>query len=252
MELGGEMRSASGFVGLANQGFSQLTRIGAGSYGTVFRAVRDADGLACVVKQIDMHGLPATKRDAAETEVSLLASLQHPHVVRYHDSFHVDGALHIIMELCDGGDVQAMLARRAAVQRNLEAPAVWALFLQLVLGLDFIHRRHVLHRDLKSANVFLSSCASMEGGYCVKLGDFGVARELGTASMARTLIGTPAYLSPELCEDEPYNQKSDMWALGVILYECLAMGKRPFECVLATVCCSAAAAAVAFRVRSGP
>jgi len=210
-------------------GYSQCKRIGAGSYGTVFRAVRDSDGLRCVLKQVQVLDLPAAKRSAAETEVALLASLQHPHVVRYQDSFHSDGALYIVMELCDGGDLQAMLARRVAAGLELSAAEVWCLFLQVVLGLEFIHRRHVLHRDLKSANLFLSSSAAMEGGYCVKLGDFGVARELGTASYARTLIGTPAYLSPELCEDEPYNQKSDIWALGVVLFECLSMGGRPFE-----------------------
>ena len=206
-------------------GFSGVKRLGAGSFGTVFSAVRNSDGLSCVVKQIQTQGAGTE----AETEVSLLASLQHPHVVRYHDSFHSDGALHIVMECCDGGDMQGMLARRVAAGLELSAAEVWCLFLQLALGLEFIHRRHVLHRDLKTANIFLCSGADESGGYCVKLGDFGVARELGTGSMARTLIGTPMYLSPELCEDKPYDQKSDLWALGVILYECLSMDTRPFD-----------------------
>lgn len=87
-------------------------------------------------------------------------------------------------------------------------------FFQIALALKHVHDKNILHRDLKTQNIFLTK-ASM-----VKLGDFGIAKVLNSETeMARTVIGTPYYLSPELCEDQPYNQKSDIWALGCVLYE---------------------------------
>lgn len=86
-----------------------------------------------------------------------------------------------------------------------------------------MHGEKILHRDIKSMNIFLSNSSS------VKLGDVGIARVMSTQTdYVNTLVGTPYYLSPEQCEDKPYNAKSDIWALGVVLYECCAK-KRPFD-----------------------
>jgi NIMA (never in mitosis gene a)-related kinase len=105
----------------------------------------------------------------------------------------------------------------------LDEERAWNIFLQMASGLHYIHTQRILHRDMKSANVFL--CA----GGKVKIGDLGVARVLGTnTAFARSLVGTPYYLSPELCEDKPYNEKSDVWALGCILYEMLTL-RHPFD-----------------------
>eukprot|EP00753_Platysulcus_tardus_P006157 PLAT14004.2.p1 GENE.PLAT14004.2~~PLAT14004.2.p1 ORF type:complete len:852 (+),score=324.25 PLAT14004.2:327-2558(+) len=96
-------------------------------------------------------------------------------------------------------------------------------FTQLACALNYIHSRRILHRDLKTQNIFLTSSG------VIKLGDFGISKVLSsTASMASTMIGTPYYMSPELCEDAPYNNKSDMWALGCVLYELTTL-TRAFE-----------------------
>eukprot|EP00971_Amphidinium_carterae_P121079 2398304-Amphidinium_carterae.1 len=94
---------------------------------------------------------------------------------------------------------------------------------QTVLALKYIHEKHILHRDIKPSNLFLSGKGS------IKLGDFGVAKELkNTWSVAKTQIGTPHYLSPELCQGQPYSWPSDMWALGCVLYELCAL-QVPFR-----------------------
>jgi len=96
-------------------------------------------------------------------------------------------------------------------------------FTQICLAIKHVHDRKILHRDLKSGNIFLTK------NNHVKLGDFGIARVLDrTATMANTIVGTPYYLSPEIIENKPYNFKSDIWSLGILLYEMCGL-KPPFE-----------------------
>jgi len=91
------------------------------------------------------------------------------------------------------------------------------------LGIQYLHANRILHRDIKTINMFLARDDK------IKIGDLGVARELNqTANMAHTIVGTPYYLSPELCEEKPYNHKSDIWSLGCVLYELCTL-KHPFE-----------------------
>ena len=164
--------------------------------------------------------LSRADQEASLNEVRLLASVDHPRVVRYYDSFVDGGRLHIVMEHCERGDLAMLLEARAGAP--LAEGEVWAHLLQTASGLHHLHSRKVLHRDLKAKNLFLAA----DG---VKIGDLGVARLLGASTeFASTVVGTPYYLSPELCENAPYNEKSDVWALGVVLYEMLAL-RRPFE-----------------------
>jgi len=91
---------------------------------------------------------------------------------------------------------------------------IWKFFIEMCLGIQYLHANRILHRDIKTINMFLTKNDN------IKIGDLGVARELNqTANMAHTVVGTPYYLSPELCEEKPYNNKSDIWSLGCVLYE---------------------------------
>jgi len=116
--------------------------------------------------------------------------------------------------------------------KSLRESVVCNIGLQVILGLHYLHNQKILHRDLKSANVFLKrpmSSSESSKSFDVKIGDLGVAKLLETSTaFAQTIVGTPYYLSPELCSDQPYRDKSDCWALGVLLYECCKM-KHPFE-----------------------
>ncbi|GMI03131.1 hypothetical protein TrRE_jg5845 [Triparma retinervis] len=207
-------------------------KLGSGSFGTVYRAYRLKDGLSYVIKTIQIGELTHTEQLEAINEVKLLASIQSPYVVKYFDSFVENETLYIVMEYCNRGDLKGLLKRRNSKKdTHLESNRCWSLMLQMMLGLYDIHCQKVLHRDMKTANVFLTANPDPDSGprYFVKIGDLGVAKLLGTSTaFANTVVGTPYYLSPELCEDKPYNDKSDVWALGVILYECLTF-KHPFE-----------------------
>jgi serine/threonine protein kinase len=142
--------------------------------------------------------------------------------VEYKESFIDNGMLCILMGFCEGGDLTSQVEQGRQASRHIEEPQILRWLCQALLALQYIHGKHVLHRDLKSSNFFLS-----KGGN-LKMGDFGVATVLScTRALAKTQIGTPSYLSPEVCQDKPYTWPSDIWAMGIILYELCAL-KLPF------------------------
>jgi NIMA (never in mitosis gene a)-related kinase 1/4/5 len=155
----------------------------------------------------------------------MLAKLNHPFIIRHHDSFMADNdILHILMDYAAGGTIYHT-ARKLPAER-LDEDRIWKHAIQTIVGLNYIHSQRIIHRDIKSLNLFLDENDN------VKIGDFGIARALGdNTDMLRTIVGTPFYLSPELCEDKPYGEKSDVWAVGICLVSCLV--SRP-SCVKTT------------------
>ncbi|TDG95839.1 hypothetical protein EPR50_G00244730, partial [Perca flavescens] len=148
--------------------------------------------------------------------------MNHPNIASFITSFHERSSLYIVMEYCDGGDLMKKINMQRGVFFTEEQVVDW--FVQICLGLKHIHDRKVLHRDIKAQNIFLTN-----GGMKAKLGDFGIARMLNnTMELARTCVGTPYYLSPEICESRPYNNKTDIWSLGCVLYEICTL-RHPFE-----------------------
>ncbi|XP_047737422.1 serine/threonine-protein kinase Nek8 isoform X3 [Hyalella azteca] len=155
-------------------------------------------------------------------EVRVLSILRHPFIIHYHNSFNHDSSLMIVMEYAAGGNLQSFLQSRLPSNFLQEQHAV-DLFTQMTLGLQHIHRQNILHRDLKPQNIFMDITHKY-----LKIGDFGISKILSSKSKAFTVVGTPCYLSPELCQNKPYNKKSDVWALGCILYELLTL-KMAFQ-----------------------
>lgn len=194
--------------------YDPIRIIGEGSFGKVY-LMRDKvkRSFACV-KIIKIKNIPKKEREATKVEVDLLRRLNHPNIVRYLDSFlsKSKDSLCICMEYCDGGDLASQIK---AARRNLFSESkILHWFVQLALGLHYMHTTKVLHRDLKTQNVF------MLGNGRLVLGDLGISKVLdGTMDFAQTCIGTPYYMSPEIFKNKPYSFKSDVWALGCVLYE---------------------------------
>jgi NIMA (never in mitosis gene a)-related kinase len=133
----------------------------------------------------------------------------------------------IVMSHCEGGDLASLLRRvkQAGPHALLPEDAVMRWLVQLLLGLNHIHRKAILHRDIKPANVFLSKSRKV-----VRLGDFGIAKKLREDDdLATTVVGTPLYMSPELCQGKPYTYASDIWALGCVAYEMASGGAKAFD-----------------------
>ncbi|KAA0154089.1 hypothetical protein FNF29_02712 [Cafeteria roenbergensis] len=205
--------------------FRVIRSVGKGSFGLALLVQRKSDGQQFVIKQINTTRMSRKERAEVENEVAVLSRLRSPNIVAYVESFHHRGALCIVMEYADGGDLEKTLQKRRG--RLLPEDMVLDWFIQICLALKYVHNRKILHRDLKPANIMLSTSGS--GPPVVKLGDFGIAKVLSnTMELARTAIGTPYYLSPEICREERYNNKSDIWSLGCILYEMCSL-KHAFE-----------------------
>jgi len=206
---------------LGAHGFRILRFLGRGQYGTAHLAESsDTPGREQVVaKVVFLDHLKDKDRALALQEVEVLKRLKHPNVVTHVASFlHSAGhgqALVNVMEYCAGGDLRIWLDSLAQASEPLQEESVLHLFSQMLKGMEYVHSCHILHRDLKTSNMLLD----MEHR-SVKVGDFGIARVLeSTTAVAVTMLGTPYYMSPEVCKGEPYRDKSDMWSLGCVLYE---------------------------------
>ncbi|XP_078520002.1 serine/threonine-protein kinase Nek11 [Lissotriton helveticus] len=191
-------------------------KLGSGSFGTVFLVVdqkaKKGEELK-VLKEIPIGDLNPNETVAASQEAQLLSKLDHPAIVTFYASFLERESFCIITEYCEGGDLDCKIREyKKAGQRFSEGQIVeW--FVQLLLGVHYMHERRILHRDLKTTNIFLKN-------NLVKIGDFGVSRFLmGSCDLATTFTGTPYYMSPEALNHQGYDSKSDIWSLGCILYE---------------------------------
>ena len=205
----------------SSKDFVVLRPIGSGQYGSVHLARRRADQRLYALKDIELpHG--AREAAAVMQETHILASLEHPFIVRYYDSFVELRRLVLVMEYAENGSLHTVLQRHQKLGRPLGEGVLWRYAIQLLVGLHAIHRRRVVHRDIKPHNIFLGA------GDTVKIGDFGVSKLLSsTMPLANTFVGSPGYLAPELCNGEPYDEKADIWAFGVTLIE-LCLLQHPF------------------------
>lgn len=201
--------------------YIKVQKIGEGSFGKAFLVKDKENSQQYVIKEINISKMSNKEREESRREVAVLANMKHPNIVLYRESFEENGCLYIVMDYCEGGDLFKKINAQKGVLFSEDQILDW--FVQICLALKHIHDRKILHRDIKSQNIFLTKDGT------IQLGDFGIARVLNsTVELARTCIGTPYYLSPEICQNRPYNNKSDIWALGCVLYEMCTL-KHAFE-----------------------
>eukprot|EP01063_Lacrimia_lanifica_P012322 TRINITY_DN1893_c0_g1_i1.p1 TRINITY_DN1893_c0_g1~~TRINITY_DN1893_c0_g1_i1.p1 ORF type:complete len:544 (+),score=154.61 TRINITY_DN1893_c0_g1_i1:188-1819(+) len=187
--------------------------IGAGGHATVYRAVRKADGREVALKRfaiMDPAYLPRL-----ENEVMMMKTSTHKNIVAFHATHMHDGALWMAMEFMDAGHVTALLRTVEFTERHI------AYVCRCVLeGLAYLHGSGRIHRDIKSDNVLINAAGD------VKLGDFGFCTALGDGAKRRTVIGTPYWMAPEVIQGQPYNEKADMWSVGILTLE-MCDGEAP-------------------------
>jgi len=200
--------------------------LGEGAYGKVFLA-KDTDGSEVALKEVYVKQEDQLQ-DLCQ-EVILLQSVDHPSIVKCMDSFNVGQKLIIVMEYCPGISLQIFLESGIAKKKwgpdsSMSEPICWEIFLQLALALRYLHvDKNITHRDLSANNVLL-----MPQTLCVKLADFGLAKQTTMTEHMRSVVGTLLYSCPEIVQHQPYTQKADIWALGCLLYK-MATLEDPFS-----------------------
>ncbi|TVY86000.1 G2-specific protein kinase, partial [Lachnellula willkommii] len=230
--------------------YEVLEKIGHGSFGIIRKVRRKQDGQVLCRKEINYVKMSQKEREQLHAEFAILSSLRHPNIVGYYHREHLKSTqdLHLYMEYCGNGDLGRVIKDLTSRRQYAEEGFVWSMFSQLVTALYRCHYGvdppevgsnvmglgntakprqpaggvMILHRDLKPENVFLGEDNS------VKLGDFGLSKIMQSHDFASTYVGTPFYMSPEICAAERYTLKSDIWSLGCIIYE-LCSREPPFN-----------------------
>ena len=203
--------------------FQILSKLGEGAYSTVFKVKRNVDNKIYALKKVKLLNLSDKEKENSLNEVRILASVKSNFVVSYKEAFfdEKDNTLCIVMEFADRGDLFQKIVEHKKSAKFFEESDIWRIFIQLVKGLKALHDLKILHRDMKSANVFLFSNGS------AKLGDLNVSK-VARRGLGYTQTGTPYYASPEVWKDMPYDNKSDVWSLGCVLYEMITL-RPPFR-----------------------
>ncbi|KAK9477729.1 kinase-like domain-containing protein [Lipomyces japonicus] len=231
--------------------------IGKGSFATVYKSVHTGSNTAVAIKSVLREKLNKKLQENLESEIKILKTLNHPHIVAMLDCQQSPSYIHLVMEYCSLGDLSYFLMKRdklnhiplvASMIRKFPNPAGGGLnetvvrhFLkQLASALRFLRDQNLVHRDIKPQNLLLSppprtdqeaidqGLEGRSGLPVLKLADFGFARILPSASMAETLCGSPLYMAPEILRYEKYDAKADLWSVGTVLYE-MSIGMAPFR-----------------------
>ena len=197
-----------------------VEEIASGGMAVVYRAVQEPLGRTVAIKALKTS--VAAEENVVtrfEREAKSLANLQHENIIHVYDFHHERGAMFIVMEYVQGIDLYDLLEKCGRVPYDVAA----ILAMQVARAMDYVHYRGIVHRDIKPANIMIART----GG--VKVMDFGIARDtsFGDLTEAGTGIGTPAYMSPEQVLGDKLDARSDIFSLGVVLYQ-MVTGKKPF------------------------
>lgn len=190
--------------------FKIIEKLGDGAYSSVYKVKRIEDSQHYALKKVNIFNLSEKERENALNEVRILASCQNKNVISYKEAFieSESNSLCIIMEYANNKDLYQLIIEHTKRKEHMKENDIWYILIQIVRGMKSLHDLNIMHRDLKSANIFLTE------DLIVKLGDMNVSRMADKQGLNYTQTGTPYYASPEVWKDKPYDFKSDIWSLG--------------------------------------
>ena len=186
--------------------FEFIRTLGKGAFSTVYLVKRKADQKFYALKSIIMEKLKENEQQNSVNEIRILSSISHPNIIGFKESFfnEKNKTLNIVMEYCDDGDLETKIKIMKRNRQKFEENLIWSYFIQIIHGLKALHDKKILHRDLKSANIFLTK----EKNQC-KIGDLNASKVMKEKFLQNSQIGTPTYSSPEIWQNKPYSYKSD-------------------------------------------
>ena len=206
--------------------YQNIHVLGRGAFATCFLSRRN-DNLYVCMKQLDtnLKLMSTEEKEKIFGEIQALKTVSsHENVTHLYESFETKGhILHICLEYCSGNTLADLIQQTLNSKQILSDRKIKEYTAQIFIALKYIHEQRIIHRDMKPANILLTG----QNGRFLKIADFGISK-LSAATMAMSIVGTPYYLAPELCEGHEYGYKADLWASGIILYEMCNL-KRPFD-----------------------
>jgi len=196
--------------------------IGKGSYAIVYK-VKKYNNKYYAMKVVNIRYMKKKQRKDALNEIQLLSKLSHKNIVKYYEAFYGKGKhkLYSIIEYVPNGDLNNYIYKYIRSNTYIYEKDIWYIFSQILDGLFYLHTNKIIHRDLKPANILISK------NNIIKITDFNSSTIIKNL-FAITQVGTPYYISPEIFSGKPYNEKSDIWSLGCVLYELVTL-KKPFN-----------------------
>ncbi|KAL7721804.1 non-specific serine/threonine protein kinase [Entamoeba marina] len=187
--------------------FEEVEKLGEGSYGSVLHSIHKPSGAHTAVKTVKIEG----DITDVEKEILLMKQCDTDYIVRFFGHFFVEKELWIVMEICGAGSVSDIMH---ILNATLDEREIQIILRDVLHGLGYLHKMHMIHRDIKAANVLVS-----DDGVC-KLADFGVSTKMGgTNKLQKTLIGTPYWMAPEVILESGHNEKADIWSVGITAIE---------------------------------
>ena len=201
------------------ENFEIISKLGSGGFSKVYKVKRKIDDQIYALKKVQILGLSEKQKMSSLNEIRVLASINSKYVVNYKEAFldEKDSSLCLVMEYADRGDLANRIQEQKKKGKYFNEKDIWRVFIQLVKGLKSLHELEILHRDIKSSNIFLFSDGT------AKLGDLNVCKILSNNVLGHTQAGTPSYAAPEVWMEKPYGLKSDIWSLGCVLYEIISL-----------------------------
>ncbi|XP_064538451.1 serine/threonine-protein kinase Nek3 [Drosophila montana] len=202
--------------------------LGQGTFGRVFLCLQREgrnDRKVCV-KRIIMRN-PKSELALIKEEIYIISQLRHPHIVQFIRYFMHSGTVNIVMEYASNGTMRDVIQRTSQNANGLlDKARLLRFFSDMILGLEYLHIRHVIHRDIKPENMLL------DANDRVKYADFGISNvHAPDKQQPWQVLGTPLYMAPEIMCGAKCDFKSDIWSLGLVLYE-LCIGRNPFQALL--------------------
>ena len=204
--------------------YNVICEIGKGSYGRISKIVRKSDNKILIWKELNFGNIPEKEKEFITNEINILQELNHPNIVKQYEVIKddINSKIYIVMEYCEGGDLDKLILKNKNNKMLIDEKLIWDIIIHSLNALNYLHNeKKVLHRDIKPSNIFLDK------DYNIKLGDFGLSRKFFNG-YAKTVLGTPLYMPPEILERKQYNEKADIWALGCSIYE-LTSFRTPYE-----------------------
>jgi small GTP-binding protein len=189
--------------------FELIEKLGQGAYGVVYKARHREANVILAIKIVEIDNAAARKE--VQDEIDVLKKCRHNHIVNYYGAIAKDKHLWILMDYCESGSMKDLIT---TLNISLAEAQISLVLYQSLLGLAYLHAKRILHRDIKAANILMNSKGE------VKIADFGVATTMeAVMGKTDTLVGTPYWMSPEICSKRQYSEKSDIWALGITAIE---------------------------------